>query len=71
MINEPVILCECDECEATEEVSPEYKCRDYPGNNGHYDCDDDAVIEKLNTLGWLYDEGTLFCDECAAQKRIT
>jgi len=64
MIYDPKIECECDECQATTEVSPEYKYTTMSGNDGYYDCSDDAVIEALNVEGWVYSEGVLFCDDC-------
>ena len=69
MINEPLIVCECDECQSTEEIQPEYKYKDYSGMNGYYACDDDSIIESLKIKGWDYSEGVLICDTCRENLR--
>ena len=66
MINDPIIECICDECGTEEEVRPEYKYRDYSGNNGYYDCEEEAIVEKLS--GWELIDDQLLCDDCIAQK---
>ena len=64
MICEPQIECICDKCGADAMVTPQYKYRDYSGNNGYYACEDDDVLEQLN--GWVIaDDGKTYCDECA------
>jgi len=64
MIEEPQIEVICDKCGADEMVTPEYKYRDYSGNNGYFACEDEDVISQLS--GWvLTDDGTVHCDECA------
>lgn len=67
MIGEPEISCECDECGDTEIIKPRFVFYDYSGDNGTYDCSDEAIIRELKKQGWAYSEGVLFCDDCAGR----
>jgi hypothetical protein len=65
MIHEPTIIVECDFCQDTVEVQPEYKYRDYSGKNGEYDCSDSAIEEDVISLGWMVTEDDKHkCDSC-------
>lgn len=66
MIGGPVIDCVCDSCGEEQTVKPEYKYKDYSGNNGFYDCDDKAIIKILeNSHSWTFENGNLNCEDCS------
>jgi len=62
MINEPTIVVECDRCSETIEVSPEFRYRDYSGENGYYDCSDKAIVRLLKEDGWIGNEDRQYCN---------
>jgi hypothetical protein len=47
-------LFECDECDKKSEI----KWREEI---------DDETLEYLEQVGWRYEEGVLFCDDCSCE----
>lgn len=64
MINDPIIIIECDRCSDGLEIQPEYKYFSYSGENGAFDCSDDAVMEEARRQGWNCEEDSHICGEC-------
>jgi hypothetical protein len=65
MIEDPTIRCTCDKCGDVIEVEPEFGYQDYSGNNGFYDCSNDAIEAKLrDDFQWQCEDGKHYCCDC-------
>lgn len=66
MIHEPRITIQCDNCQETETIEPEYKYHNYSGDSGFYDCSDEAIAERAETSqSWVIDDDKHYCcKEC-------
>ena len=48
--------------------NPEYKYFDYSGDNGYYDCSDEAIMDSQEMKGWPLKDDVLKCDECSGEQ---
>ncbi len=66
MIGDAYVHVTCDECQSESvEIQLEYVYKDYSGNNGRYNSDDNAINETLiRDTEWKIIDGKHFCESC-------